>query len=174
MALRYKNPIPLLEDFYWFKTIVNKTLLTQKGFDKLSLELITLKEKKDHLITQIEEVAQPDESGEDGLATQLKEELEVVNDKIDDLEQALDAPQIITEKPGKISSVTVGCTVKIRLSGRQEKQFSIVSNMESDPTQNMISDKSPLGLALMGKKINDEVEVDAPVGKITYKIVSIS
>jgi len=153
---------------------MNKTLLTQKGYDKLSQELLDLKEKRNHLITQIEDVAQPDESGEDGLVTQLKEELEVVNDKIDDIEQALDASQIITDKPRKITSVTVGCTVKIRLSGRQEKQFSIVSNMESDPTQNKISDKSPLGLALMGKKINDEVEVDAPVGKITYKIISIS
>ena len=153
---------------------MNKTLLTQKGYDKLFLELTVLKDKKDHLITQIEEVAQPDESGEDGLATQLKEELEVVNDKIDDLTQALEVSQIITDKPRKNTTVSVGCTVKIRLSGRQEKQFSIVSNMESDPTQNLISDKSPLGLALMGKRINDEVEVDAPVGKITYKIISIT
>ena len=153
---------------------MNKTLLTQKGYDKLSSELTILKEKRDHLITQIEEVAQPDESGEDGLASQLKEELEVVNDKIDDLHQALDLSQIITDKPRKIGIVAVGSIVKIRVSGRQEKKFSIVSNMESDPTQNKISDKSPLGLALIGKKINDEVEVDAPVGKITYKIISIS
>lgn len=153
---------------------MNKTLLTQKGFDQLSSELAVLKEKQDHLITQIEEVAQPDESGEDGLATQLKEELEVVNDKIDDLEQALEVAQIITDKPSKKTIVDVGCFVKIRLSGRQEKMFSIVSNMESDPAQNKISDRSPLGLALMGKKINDEIEVDAPIGKITYKIVSIS
>jgi transcription elongation factor GreA len=153
---------------------MNKTLLTQKGYDKLSLELAGLKIKQEHLITQIEEVAQPDESGEDGLASQLKEELEVVNEKIDELEKALVESQIITGAPSKKTLVAVGCTVKIRLSGRQEKQFSIVSNMESDPTNNMISDKSPLGLALIGKKINDEVEVDAPVGRITYKIVSIS
>ena len=71
-------------------------MLTQTGYDKLSAELSVLKNKQDHLITQIEEVAQPDESGEDGLATQLKEELEVVNAKIDDLEQALEVSQIIT------------------------------------------------------------------------------
>lgn len=153
---------------------MNKTLLTQKGYDRLSLELAVLKDKQNHLITQIEEVAQPDESGEDGLATQLKEELEVINDKIGDLQQALEISQIITDKPAKKFTVAVGCTVKIRLSGRQEKQFFIVSNMESDPAQNKISDKSPLGLALMGKKINDEIEVDAPVGKITYKIISIA
>ncbi len=151
----------------------NKNLLTQEGYDRLTQELIALKSRHDHLITQIEEVAQPDESGEDGLATQLKEELEVVNDKIDNIDEALKISKIITGKCGKKSIVEIGATVKIRLSGKQEKEFSIVNHMESDPTQNKISDKSPLGIALIGKKLNDEFEVDAPIGKITYKIVSI-
>jgi transcription elongation factor GreA len=153
---------------------MKKNLLTQEGYDQLSSELSVLKDKQNHLITQIEEVAQPDESGEDGLATQLKEELEVVNDKIDNIEEALEMAQIITDTPGKKTIVQVGSVVKIRLSGKQEKEFSIVSHMESDPTQNKISDKSPLGLALIGRKINEEFEVDAPVGKITYKVVSIN
>jgi transcription elongation factor GreA len=153
---------------------MNKNLLTQEGYNQLSLELVVLKDKRNHLITQIEEVAQPDESGEDGLATQLKEELEVVSEKIDNIEEALEMSQIITDESIEKGIVQVGSTVKIRLSGRQEKEFYIVSHMESDPAQNKISDKSPLGLALIGKKINDEFEVDAPVGKITYKVISIN
>lgn len=153
---------------------MNKTLLTQEGFDKLTAELASLKEKQNHLITQIEEVAQPDESGEDGLATQLKEELEVVNEKIDHIQEALELSQIITVAPGKKSIVQIGSTVRIRLSGKQEKEFYIVSHMESDPVNSKISDQSPLGQALIGKKLNDEVEVEAPVGKITYKIVAIA
>ena len=153
---------------------MSKTLLTQEGFDKLAAELLILKERRDHLITQIEEVAQPDESCEDGLAIQLKEELEVVNDKTDKIEEALETAEIITNNKGKKDIVGVGCQVKIRISGKAEKQFSIVSHMESDPSQNKISDESPLGQALIGKKINDEVEFQAPVGKITYKIVSIT
>lgn len=152
---------------------MNKNLLTQEGYDRLSQELVALKAKRDHLITQIEEVAQPDESGEDGLATQLKEELEVVNDKIDNIDDALSVAEIITGSPSKKNIVQVGSTVRIRLSGRQEKEFNIVSHMESDPSQNRISDQSPLGLALIGKKINEEFEVEAPIGKITYKIVAI-
>jgi transcription elongation factor GreA len=153
---------------------MNRTLLTQEGFEKLTVELLQLKERRDHLITQIEEVAQPDESGEDGLATQLKEELEVVNDKIDRIEEALELSQIITNQSAGRNTVEVGCMVKIKIASNLEKQFYIVSHMESDPTQNKISDQSPLGQALIGKKINDEVEVDAPVGKITYKIVAIA
>lgn len=152
---------------------MSKTLLTQEGYDKLVNELIALKDRRDHLITQIEEVAQPDESGEDGLATQLKEELEVVNDKIDKIEEALEMSEIITVNQSKNGVVGVGCSVKIRISGKNEKIFSIVSHMESDPSQNKISDQSPLGQALIGKRVNDEVEFQAPIGKITYKIVSI-
>ena len=149
-----------------------KNLLTQEGYNSLTEQLNELKKKQEHLITQIEDVAQPDESGEDGLATQLKEELEVVNDKIDGLETALEDAKIISGDC-KRNQVEVGCTVKIKISGDSTKQFSIVTHLEADPNANKISDKSPLGVALLGKKINDKVEVSAPAGKIIYKIVSI-
>lgn len=151
-----------------------KTLLTQDGYDRLTAELVSLKERRDHLITQIEDVAQPDESSEDSLAVQLKEELEVVNDKIDKIEEALEMCEIISGSSIQKDIVGVGNTVKISFSGKSEKEFVIVSHMESDPSQNKISDQSPLGMALIGKKINDEVEFQAPVGKITYKIVAIA
>lgn len=152
---------------------MNRTLLTQAGFEKLTAELTELTNKRDHLVNQIEEVAQPDESSEDGLATQLKDELEVVYAKISDIEAALETAEIINGKTGPKNIITVGSLVKIKISS-STKEFSIVSHMESDPTQNKISDKSPLGLALLGKKVNDEIEVEAPVGKITYKIMSIN
>ncbi|MDP4009727.1 MAG: GreA/GreB family elongation factor [Candidatus Shapirobacteria bacterium] len=151
----------------------NKTLLTKEGYRKLVDELHELKLKQDHLVTKIEDVAQPDESGEDGLATQLKEELELVNEKIDNIEEVIEVSQIITNDNKTLDTVQVGCKVKVKISGKSEKVFNIVNQLETDPTQNKISDQSPLGKALMGKKVNDEIEVQAPVGKITYKIVSI-
>lgn len=151
----------------------NKTLLTQSGYQQLGEQLVQLKAKREHLITQIEEVAQPDESGEDGLATQLKEELEVVGDKINSIEEALENCEIISGKVSK-DMVQVGSKVKIKVSGDNTVEFNIVSHLEADPTKNRISDQSPLGVALMGRKLHDEIEVDAPVGKITYKIVAIA
>lgn len=150
----------------------HKNLLTQEGYNSLVQQLSDLKQKQGHLITQIEEVAQPDESGEDGLATQLKEELEVINDKIDDLENVLEDATIISGDCPK-DKVEVGCKVKIKVSGNLTKEFNIVSHLEADPLVNKISDQSPLGIALLGKKVNEKVEVSAPAGKITYKIVSI-
>lgn len=149
-----------------------KNLLTKTGYDQLSQQLKDLKDKQDHLITQIEDVAQPDESGEDGLASQLKEELEVANNQIEQIQETLENSEIISDKTS-FDSIQVGCKVKIKVSS-STKEFYIVNQLESDPTVNKISDQSPLGKALIGKKINEEIEVDAPVGKIVYKIVSIN
>lgn len=149
----------------------HKKLLTKEGYSQLTQQLVDLKKKQDHLITQIEEVAQPDESGEDGLVTQLKEELELTNGKIDEIEESLEISEIISDKLST-DSIQVGSKVKIKISS-STKEFYIVSQLESDPLANKISDQSPLGKALIGKKINEEIEVDAPVGKIIYKVVSI-
>ncbi len=151
--------------------MTNKTLLTQEGYDRLVIELSILKEKRTHIITQIEEVAQPDESGEDSLAAQLKDELEVVEEKIDNIQEALDLSKIITTHDKDV--VSLGSKVKIVVSKGNEKEFHIVDEIEADPMANKISNVSPLGKALLGKKTNEEVEVDAPIGKITYKILSI-
>ena len=149
------------------------TQLTQEGYNQLFEELKNLKEKKEKIISEIEGVAQPDESGEDGLATQLKEELELLLDKTEKIEATLETAKIISGDKKKSTFVQVGSTVKIKISGNSTKEFYIVSDLESDPAQNKISNNSPLGQALLGKKVNEAIEVSAPVGKITYKIIAI-
>lgn len=150
-----------------------KTSLTAEGYQKLVTELNDLKIKQNHLVTQIEEVAQPDEAGEDALATQLKEELEVVNDKIADIEEALENPEIITGKRQVSGGAQIGHRVTIKIANTT-KEICLVSHLEADPTQNKISDQSPLGQAIIGKAIGDTFEFEAPVGRLSYKIVSIS
>ena len=148
------------------------TKLTQQGLQKLECELKALKEKAALLVDRIEEVAQPDESGEDGLAVQLKEELEIVNGKIGQIEEALDCVEIIGQG-GNCDFVDIGTRVTMKLSSGKVI-FDIVHEMEADPTSNKISDKSPLGQALLGKKVNQKVDFSAPVGNLTYTIVSIA
>lgn len=158
---------------FLFKNKMNqKILLTKEGFQKLTLQLEDLKQKQSRLISQIEEVAQPDESGEDILATQLKEELEVVDNQIDEITEALEGSKIISNNIN-CQIVQIGCKVKVIINNKETKEFYIVSHLESDPNVSKISDQSPIGNALIGKKINDEFEIETPVGKITYKIVSI-
>ncbi len=147
----------------------NSNLLTKQGHAKLVEQLDQLKDKQNRLITQLEEVAQPDESGEDYLAVQLKEELEVLNDKIDKIETVLATAKIITDTNHDHDKVEVGCKVKIKIS-QTSQQYHIVNHLEADPTQNKISDQSPLGQALLN---GGEVDFKAPVGRLTYKIVAI-
>ena len=152
---------------------MTKNQLTKEGHAQLVSELANLKDWSDRLITKIEEVAQPDESGEDSLASQLKAELEVVNSKISSIESVLENFEIITGKANS-STVQIGSKVKIKILGNSEKTFYVVGELEADPSLNKISSQSPLGLALIGKKVNEKFEVDAPAGKLTYKIVSIA
>jgi transcription elongation factor GreA len=152
---------------------MTKNQLTKEGHAQLVAELANLNDRADQLIVKIEEVAQPDESGEDSLASQLKAELEVVNSKITSIETVLDNFEIISGN-GSSSIVHIGSKVKIKISGNSERVFHLVGEFEADPTANKISVQSPLGVAMMGKKIHDQFEVEAPAGKLTYKIVSIA
>jgi len=152
---------------------MTKNQLTKEGHSQLVSELATLKDWADRLITKIEEVAQPDESGEDSLASQLKAELEVVNSKISSIESVLENFEIISGKNNS-TTVQIGSKVKIKILGNSERTFYLVGELEADPASDKISSQSPLGLALMGKKVNEKFEVEAPAGKLTYKIVSIA
>lgn len=152
---------------------MSKNQLTKEGLKQIQSDLLDFKKKADHLITQIEEVAQPDESGEDSLASQLKVELEVVNSKIASLEEVLDNYEIITAKKAS-KTVQVGSKVKTKITGNGERTFYVVGEFEADPSQNKISSTSPLGVAMIGKKVKDEFSIDAPAGKITYKIIAIA
>jgi len=152
---------------------MTKNQLTKTGHEQLVAQLAELNTRADQLIAKIEDVAEPDESGEDSLAVQLKAELEVINTKISSIEEVLENFEIVTEKKSS-DIVQVGSKVKVKISGNNERTFNIVGELEADPAANKISSQSPLGVALMGKKIHDQFEVDAPMGKLTYKITAIA
>ena len=79
---------------------------------------------------------------------------------------------IITEQSG--GEVRIGSRIKVQEAGLDDEEtFSMVGAAEANPLEGKISNESPLGKALLGKHIGDEVEVDAPNGKIRFKIVAI-
>jgi len=150
---------------------MKKTYLTAGGFKKLEKELIILNEKRQRLTRKIEEVSQPEEAGDNALVAQLKDEIDVVSHKTQKIENALNTAQIITKTNS--DQVSLGHEVTIQIKSAQQT-LTIVGDLEADPSCNYISDQSPLGQALLGKTQGQEIEVDAPVGKITYKILKIS
>ena len=150
---------------------VKKILLTADGLKSVREELKAQEAKREQLVEKIEDVSQPGEFGEDILVSQLKQELELVEERISSLEETLGCAQVISGAQSN-GCVALGNKVKIS-SPASTHQFCIVSHLEADPTKNKISNESPLGQSLLGKKVGEKVEINAPVGKIVYKIISI-
>lgn len=104
---------------------------------------------------------------------QAKEDQDKLEREIFDLEVLLKNARVIT-KPKSKNVVNVGLTVTIRHKGKEDVTYTIVGSQDADPTQNKISNVSPIGRALLGKKAGDVAKVKTPKGtEVEYEIVSI-
>lgn len=153
------------------KNDTTKTYLTKEGLIALKQELETLKNTK--LPAAVERVARARDFGdlsENAEYHSAREDLSWIQGRIEELEVLVNQASEI--KSEKSDSVNIGCTVKVAINS-SEHEFAIVGELEADPAAKKISHESPLGKALVGKKVGEAVEVDAPAGKITYTIISI-
>lgn len=150
-----------------------EVFVTAEGLEKLKIELDDLiNHKRPEMVEQIKRARELGDLSENSLYDQARANQSFVEGRIQELENVLERAQVITgEAPN--GEVGLGSHVVVHIDG-DEETFSIVGEPEADPTHSRISHTSPLGQALMGKKVNDEVEVEAPVGTITYRILKIS
>ena len=103
--------------------------------------------------------------------TVAREELSFIDGRIDELEEIL--KQVVIISNNHSSTIKLGSTVKVN-TGRDLDEFTVVGEWEADPKEKKISHESPLGKALLGKKVGEKVEVEAPAGKIVYTIEAIN
>lgn len=103
--------------------------------------------------------------------TNAKDELEFLDGRIAELEHILKTATVVGKKR-KVNEVAIGTKVTLKVNGK-EHEYHVVGEWEADPVKKKISHESPLGQALVGKKVGEEVEVEAPVGKVIYKILAI-
>jgi len=151
-------------------------LLTQEGYDNIEKELEYLKTEKRTEIAERIKVAlgfgDLSENSEYDEAKNAQAQNEI---KIVDLENKLRYAKIIKESEIDTKTVQVGNTVKIKdLEFDEDFEYTIVGSTEVDLSQNKISNESPIGLALLGAKKNQIVEVQIPDGIAKYKVLSIS
>ena len=152
-----------------------EVLLTQKGYDNLESELNYLRTEKRAEIAERIKVAlgfgDLSENSEYDEAKTAQAENEV---KIAELENKLRHAKIIDEQDIDTETVQVGNIVKVLdLEFNEKIEYTIVGSTEVDLLENKISNESPLGIALLGAKRNNIVEVNAPAGVAKYKILSI-
>jgi len=150
-----------------------KIYLTKDGLEKLNKEFeqLTTEGRKDiaSLIKQAKEYGDLSENSE---YADAKDKQAFIEGRIAELEHILKNSVIIDDKHNGCDIVNVGCTVDLQLENGQMK-FKIVGSYEADPEKGWISNESPIGQALLGKKAGEEVEVIAPAGTLKYKIKKI-
>ncbi len=147
--------------------------LTQQGIDELRAELdnavTVMRPEIADRIKSARELGDLSENAEYQIARQDQEK----NDgRILELEHILANTEVITT-PKSDSKVQIGSTVILKDGGGKEKKFQVVGTIEADPLEGKISDESPIGQALLGKKEGDDVEIKTPAETATYTIADI-
>ena len=146
--------------------------LTKKGFESLKMELATLTEvKRPKLVERLSNARQQGDLSENSDYSNAKEELEFLDGRIAELTGVLRYAVVVngTKKNGGVS---VGTKVTVKTDDKKQV-LEIVGEWEADPVNKKISPESPLGRALVGKKVGDRVDVTAPAGSLIYEILAI-
>lgn len=146
--------------------------LTKEGLEKLKQELKDLVEtKRPEIAKRIQSAREMGDISENSEYDAARQEQSYIEGRIAELEEVIKTAKV-SDKPNKKDTVNVGCKVTVHIDG-QEEMFHIVGAPEANPLEKKISHESPLGTALMGKKLGEKVVVEAPIGELTYTILKI-
>lgn len=144
--------------------------MTQQGYDALVLELAELKETKlPAAIQRVTDARAHGDLSENSEYHAAREDLAVIYGRLEEIEFLIQRAEVVdTVQNGRVN---IGSQVVVEIQGQDgHHTFHIVGEWEADPTQRKISEKSPLGQALSGKKKGDRVELEVPAGKVIYSI----
>lgn len=146
--------------------------LTKDGKKALEEELENLIAQRPAIIERVATARAFGDLSENEEYSSARSEQKTVENRILEIEDILKNAKII--KAAGHSKVAMGATVKVKVNGKTEQTFSIVGPVEANPLEGKISDQSPIGKALMGKKEGETAEMTTPKGKTTYLIVEIN
>jgi transcription elongation factor GreA len=145
--------------------------LTQDGISELKSELAELKAQRAEVAERIKQARDMGDLAENAEYQTAREEQDRLETRISEIEKILGSVQVI-KKPKNHNMVALGSTVHLKAASGKTQRFQVVGTMEADPTNGKISDESPLGKMLLGKKVGDQI-VLKNLANIKYKITSI-
>ncbi|MGL9762701.1 MAG: transcription elongation factor GreA [Wolbachia sp.] len=158
-------------------SIVNKFPMTREGFEHIKAELEKLKEEKPSIIQAISDARDQGDLSENAEYHAARERLGFIEGRIMELENKISHAEVIEVKSLSGNSVMFGATVTLSMlsddGSEAEYIYKIVGEYEADVSKQLISTSSPLGSALIGKKVGEYVEVVVPSGEKLYKVVKI-
>ena len=145
--------------------------ITKQGKEDLEKELKELIDSRSDVADEIAAARENGDLSENAEYTAAREKQSRVEARIAEIVGILDGAQII--KSDGDGTISLGDHVVVSQDGK-ESAFDVVGAIEADPANNKISHESPLGAALMGKKVGDEVGITTPKGEKVYKVVSVN
>jgi transcription elongation factor GreA len=150
-----------------------KNFITKQGLEKLKKDLEYLKTVKRQEIAQsLQKAKELGDLSENAEYSQAKEAQSFNEGRISELEEIIKNTTTIKKAINNGGIVQIGSTIEIE-NGKINREYTIIGSEEADPVNGRISNESPLGRAFLGKKLNDEVEIETPGGKIRYRILKI-
>lgn len=152
-----------------------KTILTYAGLKALEDELEHLKVvKRKEVAGKIKEAREQGDLSENAEYDAAKDEQRDIEARIEELEKLLKNVEVVVEEEVDLKKINIGCTVLVYDKEFDEEiEFKIVGSTEANSLQGKISNESPVGKALMGKKVGNKVKVETPAGTVEYKILKI-
>lgn len=150
-----------------------KVYLTKEGYNNLKEELERLLgDERKEIAERIKTAKEYGDLSENSEYSDAKEQQSFVEGRIIEIEHLLKNAEIIDDSKADCSAVNIGCTVVLE-DAQKELKYRIVGSTEADPAKGYISNESPIGKALLGKKTGEMVEVTVPAGAKTYKVKKI-
>ena len=130
--------------------------------------------KRKEVAQKIKEAREQGDLSENAEYDAAKDEQRDIELRIEELEKLLKNAEVVVEEEIDLEKINIGCKVKVyEIDEEEEMEFRIVGSTEANSLQNKISNESPVGQALLGKKVGDVVDVETQVGVIQYKILEI-
>ena len=153
-----------------------KNILTYAGLTKLENELQDLKvNKRSEVAQKIKEAREQGDLSENAEYDAAKDEQRDIEARIEEIEKILKNAEVVLEEEADSDKVSIGCQVKILdCEYDEELTYKIVGSTEANSLRGKISNESPVGHALIGKKVGDSVTVETQMGELTYKILEIT
>ena len=145
--------------------------ITASGKQELERELEALKSRRGEIADKIAEARSYGDLSENAEYDAAREDQGVTETRITEIENILQNATII--KSGSKTKVQLGSVVELK-SGSKKPVYTVVGPVEANPLEGKISNESPIGIALMGKKVGEEVSIKTPKGELTYEIVGLS
>ena len=149
--------------------------LTPAGKQRFAAELHELQTVRRHQVEeQIRRAKEFADTVDNAEYDEAKQEQAFVEGRIQELERLLSTAKVIEETTAKADYVRMGAHVKVVDNEGDEETYYLVGSHEADPRRGLISNESPIGRSLIGKRVGDEVTVVAPAGSFNLKILEIT